>query len=521
MRMRVFVMAAAAAGAAAAAFAGEEDVVVLANQNVAGSVGLAQYYMKARGIPEDRLCVLDLPEGEAISRVIYEDRLRDPFLEFLREHKWVDQVQRNPQLVRPDETPWTTQSSTVRYVVLMRGIPLQIADTRLRLVGKVADRFRGLSGNDSASVESELMLALMPPYPIKGPSANPFFQQLSFDDAVLPGQAPLVVTRLDGPDVACVRRMIDDAIFAETCGLHGRAYFDSRGVLDQSSYALGDYWIREACERFAREGYECMLDRQDPVWGIAYPMEDVAVYMGWYEEHAVGPFERADFRFRRGAVAYHLHSSSAATLRSGTQFWAGPLLARGAAVTMGAVGEPLLRFTPQLNVFADRLCTGRAFGLSAAMSIPAASWRIAVVGDPLYRPFRHTVDEQIAQLEKEGRPEVEWAYVRKINQFVREGRFNPALDLCREQLKKRDSLVLREKLGDLYAKNELYSEAGVEYEAVIDKAVTAETAVRVAARWLTILLYLGEREKADRLEAAVRERWKGSPVLPWLETARK
>ena len=46
--------------------------------------------------------------------------------------------------------------------------------------------------------------------------------------------------------------------------------------------------------------------------------------------------------FMPGAFAYHLHSFSATTLRSASQGWCGPLLAKGATCTMGCVYEPYL-----------------------------------------------------------------------------------------------------------------------------------------------------------------------------------
>ncbi|HBA85411.1 MAG TPA: hypothetical protein DCZ95_15095 [Verrucomicrobia bacterium] len=110
--------------------------------------------------------------------------------------------------------------------------------------------------------------------------------------------------------------------------------------------------------------------------------------------------------------------------------------------------------------------------------------------------------------------------MRKVNLLVREGRFNLALQFCRTRLAQRESLVLREKLGDLYARNELYPEAGEQYEKAIRQADTAETALRVGARWILILRLLGQKEKADQLEASLRERWKGSPILPWLESSK-
>ncbi len=74
-----------------------------------------------------------------------------------------------------------------------------------------------------------------------------------------------------------------------------------------------------------------------------------------------GPFADPAFRFRNGAVAVHIHSFSAATLRSPTSGWSGPLLERGAAATVGNVYEPYLTLTANLDVLQDRLMSGFTF----------------------------------------------------------------------------------------------------------------------------------------------------------------
>ena len=44
-------------------------------------------------------------------------------------------------------------------------------------------------------------------------------------------------------------------------------------------------------------------------------MTDCALYYGWYAEKIAGPFVQSDFKFARGALAVHIHSFSASTLR--------------------------------------------------------------------------------------------------------------------------------------------------------------------------------------------------------------
>ena len=100
-----------------------------------------------------------------------------------------------------------------------------------------------------------------------------------------------------------------------------------------------------------------------------------------------GPFARPDFRFVAGAIAVHIHSFSASTLRDENANWVGPLVSKGAAASLGNVYEPYLQLTSHLDIFNNRLLHGFTFAESAYMSIPALSWMSVMVGDPLYRPY--------------------------------------------------------------------------------------------------------------------------------------
>src|SRR5690606_8059735 len=84
-----------------------------------------------------------------------------------------------------------------------------------------------------------------------------------------------------------------------------------------------------------------------------------------------------------------LHSFSAAQLRDASKNWSGPLLARGAAATLGNVYEPYLQMTHHFDLFQRRLMDGFTLAEAAYMSVPVLSWQNVVLGDPLYRPFLH------------------------------------------------------------------------------------------------------------------------------------
>ncbi len=492
-----------------------EDVVILANGNSPISLELAAHYQQARGISSNSLCVLDLPVTELITRTDFNRRLRDPLLEWLRV---TERIAQTPLPPAPNgAVRWRTEDCQVKYLVSMHGVPLRIADTRLTLGPAITGTFtKGGAVTDTAAVDSELAILLHPGYGLNQLIPNPLYGEMVWPAVGTEGQTILIAARLDGPDPARVHRMIDDGIAAERTGILGRAYVDTRG-LAQGGYVVGDRWMQEAYHRLIREGYDCVLDRDSGVFAPDFPMEDAGIYLGWYTEHVAGPFLRPDFAFPQGAVAYHLHSGSASTLRSKEKKWAGPLLARGATATMGAVHEPYLAYTPQLDVFIHRLCNGLSFGESAYLAQRALSWQMTVVGDPLYRPFKHTLEEQIRFLEAEGDPRVVWGYGRQINRMVRQGRFNIALRYCREKIAQTGSPLLREKLGDLYAINDLVDDAVKEFEQVALQASSASTAMRAGAKAAFLLRAQRGGPVATELLATLRERWEGAVETGWLD----
>ena len=494
-----------------------EKVVIVANANLKESRALAVYYANKRGIPRSNICFVTLPTNEVISRKLYEQALRDPLAEFMRNARLVDWERRLTKDIKAHQNPWFVSTLQARAIVLMYGVPVRIADTLWIPIRRATDRRHEISDKDTAAVESELALLFSKPYSIGSFIPNPIFRTINEED--ISRSRLLVVTRLDGPRPDVVRTIIDRSVEAERRGLHGRAYFDAMGSRD-GSYHIGDHWIREAYARFEREGYECTLDDEPRLFGVGYPMDSVALYLGWYSPDVVGPMALDAFRFMPGALAAHIHSSSAARLRTETEYWVGPLLARGACASWGAVSEPYLMGMPHLDVLADRLCSGWTFGESMLAALPVLSWQVAVVGDPLYTPFKLSLDEQIECLEKAGDLDAQWAYIRKVNLLVRDGRWNAALAYAREKVARGPYWVLMEKLGDLYAMNDMWGDADSCFEKVLENTDSAAAAVRVGLKWFPHLVESGQRSKAERWAQFIRKKWPYSATLGALTEAK-
>ncbi len=131
-------------------------------------------------------------------------------------------------------------------------------------------------------------------------------------------------------------------------------------------------------------------------------------------------------RFVRGAIAYHLHSFSANTIRNPNANWVGPLIAHGADATMGTVYEPYLVLTPHEDIFARRLIAGDYFAAAAYASIRGLSWMVTVVGDPLYRPFLPTIDDALAQNAAGPRTDHDdWLQLQKVRLGLEQGVIPP------------------------------------------------------------------------------------------------
>jgi len=351
--------------------------VVVFNRNDPDSEKIARYYADRRNIPPDHIVGLDCPLTEEIHRADYERTLATPLRKVLFANGWWKAEQRQGGV----------KETSVRFLALIRGIPLKIApDPTCPPAAAVRGIPDLVAVRNDASVDSELAVLGIPEAKPGGLFPNPYFNRFTpaLEDTIFPGI--LFPARLDGPDPVTVRRMIDDAILAEQRGLWGWAYVDARGIT-QGDYAEGDTWLRHLAASLRSFGVPVIFDNEPPTFQGNFPITDAALYFGWYSGQVDGPFADAAFRFVPGAVAVHLHSFSAATLRSASANWCGPLLDRGAAATLGNVYEPYLTLTACLDIFQNRLMAGFTLAESGYMSQRALSWMGVVIGDPLYRPY--------------------------------------------------------------------------------------------------------------------------------------
>ncbi len=385
LALTVSALAQPTAAELAAAYA--QRTVVLYNATLPKSKELAEYYVEQRQIPRANLVGLNCATDEEIQRGNYDATIKDPLRAIFTERGWW-------KLGEIKGTKMCVQTSQ-RIMAVMQGIPLRIwpektygpPDPKTQERAEISPT--PLQAN-AACVDAELSAFGLVDAPSAGPISNPYFGKS--DSFITQEFAPFfLVSRIDGPTYEIAKGLIDDALAVEKIGLYGKTYIDFAQKTDPG-YKEGEDWLLSSAKTLANSGFPMIADVSPSTFPTNYPMNDAAVYLGWYQLPADGPFLNPKFRFKRGAIACHLHSFSATTLRHTDSGWAALFLSQGATGVFGNVFEPYLSLTIHFDKLTDRLLRGFTLAEAASMATPACSWMNVVIGDPLYRPFQADID---------------------------------------------------------------------------------------------------------------------------------
>jgi uncharacterized protein (TIGR03790 family) len=384
-----------------------KDVIVIANKNVPASRAVAEHYLAKRNVPKENLVVLDLPAGEDISRADYDSKLVAPLREALKDKpdakvllatygvplRVGGQILTDDEKKKLAENDKTLGEARKKLADLEKAKADQKEIAAARTLVNQLQTIRKISAHDEshACVDSELMLLFWAKYPLDRWVMNPLNFQAS--EKYRSANRTMMTCRIDGPTPEIAKRLVDDAIAVEAKGLSGNVVIDARGIgfdpkkpgdANGTGYGGYDESFRETAKLFEKTDLPVKLDNVDKVLP-AGSHKNVAFYSGWYSH--------ANFvdccEYVQGAVAWHLASSEAVTLRKNdSKYWCPNLLKKGVAATLGPVAEPYTVGFPKPAEFFGFLATGE-FTLveSYSRSVLFCSWMMVLVGDPLYNPF--------------------------------------------------------------------------------------------------------------------------------------
>lgn len=400
-------------------------VIVLANSDDPDSLRIARHYASVRGVPAGNIVALELAHTEAIGWGEFVATLWQPLLETLLHAKWIDAI---PMTLTDavGRRKYAPHGHRIAALVVCRGVPLKIGHDPALFAEVPPFTARGEFRTNAGAVDAELSLLALPNYVINAFVPNPLFQNerpSAFDLAQI-----VKVARLDGPTAEDALALVDRAVAAERAGLQGRAYID---IGDRDP--VGNAWLEAAAAQVRTLGFDGDVDRAPATLPLSARIDAPALYFGWYASDVEGAFTLPGFRFPPGAIAVHIHSYSATTLRSATRGWTAPLVARGVTATVGNVNEPYLQLTHQPHLLLRGLARGDTLADAAYFALPALSWQAILVGDPLYRPFAVPLEEQLRHREQAKTPVAfsSYAVLRKTRLLDAAGKREEAAALLR------------------------------------------------------------------------------------------
>ena len=455
-------------------------VVVLANASEADSVRLARYYADQRGVPPDNIIALPMPADETIGWPEFIAAIYQPLQDALVARGWIDAFATTltDSLGRKR---YGISDHRISYLVVCRGVPLRVSHEPRFYADEPRLALRPEFRTNQGAIDSELTMLAHSTYNINGWVPNPLFRVER--PPLLENEPVVKVARLDGPTYDDARRLVDHALEAERTGLLGRYYVDVRGP-----HPDGEQWLELTAGRLAELGFDGDVNRAGGTRSAGARFDAPVLYFGWHTSDLSGPMALDGFRFPPGAIALHIHSFSARTLRSATAGWCGPLVARGVTATFGNVFEPYLQLTLQPQLLMRALSAGRTLGDAAYYALPALSWQTVIIGDPLYRPFAVTLDAQLARLSTLPPPLAPYVLLRQARLFDLEKKDAKARRVLEDGLREHPGLVLGLELarrmavaGDKAGAARVLAAVPVPESFTLDEAPLAQQAAKLLA----------------------------------------
>jgi uncharacterized protein (TIGR03790 family) len=417
-----------AAGCLAAPARGEESlarqVVILANADDPDSLRIAHHYAEVRQLPAGNIVALKMPLGETVSWREFIASIWNPLREELVKRKWVDAI---PIAVDDPigRKKYAVNGHHVAALVICRGVPMRITHEPEFYTENRPLTVRKEYRSNAGTVDSELSLLGVNTYNINAFVVNPLYQNDAPSE--LQRESVIAVGRLDGPTPQDALALVDRAVAVERTGLIGRGYVDIGGIFPEA-----EKWFEDVAAQLNALGFDTAVDRAPTTMPATARCDAPALYFGWYASDLNGPFALPGFQFAPGAVALHIHSFSAGTMRSATIGWTAPFVVRGVTGTVGNVHEPYLMLTHRPDFLLRALARGATLGEAALYALPALSWQPILVGDPLYRPFAVGFEAQWKKRAELPPQLMPYVVLRQMHRLETAGQKVEALALLRE-----------------------------------------------------------------------------------------
>lgn len=387
-----------------------KEIAILVNRRLPSSREVADHYVAKRGVPKENVVELHLPTSEDISRKDYDREVVPGLREALAGKKaaikcvlcvygvplrvggkesTADEKKQIEEL-KPKLDVAKKSLAELEKAEKKDAIEISAAKAEIR---SLEEKIGARSHRESqAAFDSELMLLWQKEYKLERWQPNPLNWQFPAGKRAALKEPILMTARLDGPTPEIAKRLVDDAIAVEARGLNGKVYIDARGIGfdakkpgDAHGYGGYDQSFRETAALLKDAKFDVTLDDKNDLFPpVSCP--DAALYAGWYSHAKYIP----SCTFAKGAIAWHLASSEATTLRNDkSPVWCPNLLNAGVAATIGPVAEPYTVGFPKPAEFFGFVATGK-YPLVECYAKTAyfTSWMTVLVGDPLYVPFK-------------------------------------------------------------------------------------------------------------------------------------
>jgi tripartite motif-containing protein 71 len=337
------------------------------SDSVQDSLEIANYYKTARSIPDANVVGISAPTTEAISRSDYDTYIKAGI-----------------------ESALTSAGleNTIKYIVLIYGIPLKIQDT-----SAVANNYTDINGNYS-SVDSAVTL-LYQTYSNTAQIANPYYNADSALDMTNRFETntfstngvvlKYLVTRLDGYTVANVKSMIDRASNADTTG---SGYF----VLDKysgtnnfnfDSMSTAHSTLKTMSKNVHPNPYSTGTSAITTAPGSVVGYTSYGLYAGLPNNYYNNTFH---FTYLNGAVASTYESYAAFSMivpDTTNHGQVAQFIAAGGSGGIGNVYEPYSNAIAEEDIWMASYASGYTWADSAYMSLQYIDWTTVVFGDPL------------------------------------------------------------------------------------------------------------------------------------------